>query len=208
MPLWPVSGFQFPHDDDEDRALRCSIAMLRELRKWNLQRKSQGEAPVDIGIGLATGDIVAGNIGSPKRMDYTMIGDAVNLGARIESACKSYSATTISEKTFERLKGTYRIREVDMVVVKGKTQPVAIYEVLDFYEDEEFPNVMDVVNHFNSAVKHYRKQNWDRAIKAFERALTFNPNDNLCKTYLDRCAILQSNPPGDDWNGVWVMKTK
>ena len=74
-----------------------------------------------------------------------------------------------------------------MVVVKGKTQPVAIYEVLDFYDDEEFPNVMDVVNHFNSAVKYYRKQQWDRAIKAFERALTFNPNDNLCKTYLDPC---------------------
>ena len=206
-----MAGFGVPisHDDDEDRAVRCSIAMLRELRKWNLQRESQGEAPVDIGIGLATGDIVAGNIGSPKRMDYTMIGDAVNLGARIESACKSYSAKLlISEKTFERLKGTYRIREVDMVVVKGKTQPVAIYEVLDFYDDEEFPNVMDVVNHFNSAVKYYRKQQWDRAIKAFERALTFNPNDNLCKTYLDRCAILQSNPPGDDWNGVWVMKTK
>ena len=64
------------HDDEKTVLLRCSIAMLRELRKWNMQLESQGEAPVDIGIGLATGDIVAGNIGSPKRMDYTMIGDA------------------------------------------------------------------------------------------------------------------------------------
>ena len=98
------------------------------------------------------------------------------------------------------------IREVDMVVVKGKLNR-SPYEVLD-YDEEEFPNVMDVVNHFNSAVAQYRKQQWERAIQGFERALTFNPNDNLCKTYLERCAILQSNPPGDDWNGVWVMKTK
>jgi adenylate cyclase len=206
-----MAGFGIPvsYDDDEDRALRCAISMLKELRIWNLQRQSIGEEPVDIGIGLATGDIVAGNIGSPKRMDYTMIGDAVNLGARIESACKSYSARLlISEKTYQRLKGTYRIREVDMVVVKGKTEPVAIFEVLDFYTEEEFPNVMDVVNHFNSAVSHYRKQQWERAIKGFKRALDFNPNDNLCKTYLDRCQILQDNPPGKDWDGVWIMKTK
>ena len=95
---------------------------------------------MDIGIGLATGDIVAGNIGSPKRMDYTMIGDAVNLGARIESACKSYSAKLlISEKTFERLKGTYRIREVDMVVVKGKTNRLPFMRCWTFMMMKSFP---------------------------------------------------------------------
>ena len=206
-----MAGFGIPvgHKDDEDRALRCAINMLQELNIWNRQRASRGEPPVDIGIGLATGDVVAGNIGSPKRMDYTMIGDAVNLGARIESACKAYSAKLlISEGTYQKLKGTYRVREVDLVVVKGKTQPVAIYEILDFYEEQDFPNVMDVVNHFNSAVKHYRKQDWVRAIEGFNRALSFHPADNLCKTYLQRCKILQSKPPGADWDGVWIMKSK
>ena len=206
-----MAGFGLPiaHDDDEDRALRCAIAMLRELKIWNNQRESNGDAPVDIGIGLATGDIVAGNIGSPKRMDYTMIGDAVNLGSRIEGACKPYSAKIlISERTYQKLKGTYRIREVDLVVVKGKTKPVAIYEVLDFYDEEEFPNMMDVINHFNSAVQYYRKQEWNRARSAFEKALEFNPADNLCKTYLERCQILEAKSPGEEWDGVWVMKTK
>jgi adenylate cyclase len=206
-----MAGFGIPisYADDEDRGLRCAIDMLRELKKWNDVRKTRGEPPVDIGIGLATGNVVAGNIGSPKRMDYTMIGDVVNLGARIESACKSYSAKLlISHQTKQSLKGTYRIREVDLVVVKGKTQPVSIYEVLDFYDDDDFPNMMDVVNHFNSALKLYRNRKWDRAAKAFSLALEFNPNDNLCKTYLKRCEILKEENPGSEWDGVWVMTTK
>ena len=88
------------------------------------------------------------------------------------------------------------------------TDPFPHIVLHDFYDDEEFPNVMDVVNHFNSAVQHYRKQEWDRAIAAFNRALEFNPRDNLCKTYLERCNILKSDPPGEEWNGVWIMKTK
>ena len=100
------------------------------------------------------------------------------------------------------------MREVDLVVVKGKTQPVAIYEVLDFYDESEFPNVMDNVSHFNAGVQHYRNRYWDRSIQSFERALEFNPQDNLCRTYLKRCLYLQRNDPGEEWNGVWVMKTK
>ena len=138
-----------------------------------------------------------------------MIGDAVNLGARIESACKAYSAKLlISESTYRKLKGTYRVREVDFVQVKGKTQPVAIYEVLDAYDEDDFPNVMDVVNHFTNGLHHYRKQNWDRALEAFERVLAFHSGDNLSKTYIDRCNILEKSDLPKDWDGVWVMKTK
>ena len=206
-----MAGFGLPvgHPDDEDRAVRCSIDMLRELKKWNILRQQIGDPPVDIGIGLATGIVVAGNIGSPKRMDYTMIGDAVNLGARIEGACKAYSAKLlISESTYKKLKGTYRIREVDWVQVKGKTQPVAIYEVLDGYDESDFPNVMDVVNHFSNGLHHYRKQNWERALEAFARVLEFHPGDNLSKTYIERCNILKKAELPKDWDGVWVMKTK
>ena len=142
-------------------------------------------------------------------MDYTMIGDGVNLAARLESACKQYSAhILISEYTIANLKGTYRTRYIDDVVVKGKTKPVGVYEVLDYHTEETFPNLMDNVNYFNEGRRHYREGNWDRAIKSFQEALKGNPNDNLAKTYIEeRCKYLKKKKP-KDWNGVWVMTSK
>lgn len=142
-------------------------------------------------------------------MDYTMIGDGVNLADRLESACKQYCAEIlISENTYKKLRGTYRIREIDRVVVKGKSEPVGVYEVLDYHNDETFPNLMEVVNHFKSGLTTYREGKWDKAIRAFEEALRLNQNDKLSQIYIDRCKYLQENLPGDDWNSVWVMTTK
>src|SRR3970282_996615 len=144
------------HDDDEDRAVRAAISMMREMNAWNLTRAANGLLTIDMGIALNTDTVVSGNIGSHKRMDYTVIGDGVNLASRLESACKQYAAhVLISENTFKRLKGTYRTREVDLVVVKGKTQPVAVYEVLDYHTDESFPNMMDAVNQIRAGIKYY-----------------------------------------------------
>ena len=123
--------------------------------------------PIDMGLGLYTDNVVTGNIGSPKRMDYTMIGDGVNLAARLESACKQYAARIlISDLTFKKLKGTYRIRDIDRVVVKGKTKPVEILEVLDYHTEETFPNLMEVVNNFKAARKHYNNGDWDKSMGA------------------------------------------
>ena len=202
-------GIPFPHDDDEDRAVRAAISMITELNIWNQKRLVEGKKPVDMGIGLNTDMVVSGNIGSPKRMDYTMIGDGVNLAARLESACKQYNARIlISENTFKKLHGTYRIREIDLVVVKGKTKPVGVCEVLDYYTDEEFPNVMEVVSCFKSGIKYYREGKWDKAIEAFTEALKLNPNDNLSQSYIERCNYMKENPPDGEWDGVWVMESK
>lgn len=202
-------GMPFPHDDDEDRAVRAAISMITDLNTWNQTRLAEGKKPVDMGIGLNTDMVVSGNIGSPKRMDYTMIGDGVNLAARLESACKQYSARIlISENTFKKLRGTYRIREIDFVVVKGKTKPVGVYEVLDYYSDEAFPNVMEVVSYFKSGIKYYRDGKWDKAIEAFKEVLSLNPNDKLSNTYIERCNHMKENPPDGEWDGVWVMTSK
>lgn len=202
-------GMPFPHDDDEDRAVRAAISMITDLNIWNQKRLAEGKKPVDMGIGLNTDMVVSGNIGSPKRMDYTMIGDGVNLAARLESACKQYSARIlISENTFKKLRGTYRIREIDFVVVKGKTKPVGVYEVLDYYSDEAFPNVMEVVSYFKSGIKYYRDGKWDKAIEAFKEVLSLNPNDKLSNTYIERCNHMKENPPDGEWDGVWVMTSK
>ncbi|WP_417516370.1 GAF domain-containing protein [Minwuia sp.] len=202
-------GIPLGHDDDEDRGLRAGINMIKSLWEWNKEREARGEMPVDMGLGLNTGSIVAGNIGSSKRMDYTMIGDGVNLAARLESACKQYSARILlSEFTVEKLKGVYRLRDIDKVVVKGKTEPVGVFECLDYHTDQTFPNLMDVLGSFNEGVKVYRNQEWDRAIGYFKDALKANETDKLSNTYIERCRLMKKKPPGDDWTGVWVMTEK
>jgi adenylate cyclase len=206
--IMAVFGLPIAHEDDEDRAVRAAIGMITELRRWNADRVSNGKKPIDIGIGLNTDTVVSGNLGSPKRMDYTIIGDGVNLASRLESACKQYSThILLSDNTFKKLHGTYRIREVDHVIVKGKHEPAAIYEVLDYHTDESFPNLMDAVNYFKGALSCYRKGSWDKAAAGFREALALNPHDALPQMYIERCEYLKANPP-DDWNGVWVLKTK
>jgi adenylate cyclase len=141
-------------------------------------------------------------------MDFTMIGDGVNLAARLESACKAYSAKLlISEYTVAKLKGTYQIRDVDNIIVKGKTEPVGVYEVLDYHTDESFPNLMESVNYFKEARKNYRAGSWDKSIKSFKECLKLNANDALCQTYIDRIEGLKKNPP-KNWDGILTMTSK
>jgi len=202
-------GIPVGHEDDADRAVRAAIAMIETLNKWNLQRTTDGRLPVNIGIGLNTDTVISGNIGSSKRMDFTIIGDGVNLAARLESACKQYgSKILISEFTMRRLKGTYRLREIDLVVVKGKTRPVAIYEVLSYHTRESFPGIGEVMGLFKDGLAAYRARKWDAAIKIFGDCLKINPNDKPSKIYTERAQFLKQNPPSDDWAGVWVMESK
>jgi adenylate cyclase len=202
-------GLPVAHEDDPDRAVRAAIAMIRALWRWNSERRVAGLKTVEMGIGMHTDVIVSGNIGSPKRMDYTVIGDGVNLASRLESACKAYSARIlVSESTVSRLRGIYRLREVDLVTVKGKTKPIRIMEILDYHDNSTFPNLMDVVHYFNEGVQHYRAAGWHAASQRFKRCLQLNPGDALSQTYVERCQYLAANPPKRDWDGIWVMKEK
>ena len=191
--------------DEEDRAVRAGIAMLRALATWNTQRISEGRKPMRMGIGMATDLVVSGNIGSPKRMDYTLIGDGVNLASRLESACKHYgSSFLIAESTYRKLDGDYKIREIDEVIVVGRTQPVKIYEVLDHRETQMTDTAMEI---FALARSHYLSANWDAAIAAFENVLMLDPADKVAALYIERCRRLaKTNPP--QWNGVWVLASK
>ncbi len=206
-----MAGFGVPvaHEDDVDRSVRAAIAMIRELRRWNVQRAAEGRAPIDIGVGLNTDLVVAGNIGSKKRMDYTMIGDGVNLASRLESACKQYgSHILVSEFTYGKLRGTYRAREADLVLVKGKTKPVAIYEILDYHTDETYPHVSDALGYFRDGLAKYRGRDFAGARALFGKVLGINAADRTAQLYVERCGHLENAPPPPDWNGVWVMESK
>ena len=204
-----VFGTPLAHEDDPDRGVRAAIAMMRELGTFNRERATYGKKPIDIGIGLNTDSVVSGNIGSPKRMDYTVIGDGVNLASRLESACKQYGAhILISQNTLNQLRGTYRTREIDSVIVKGKTEPVRVYEVLDYHTDGTFPGMMDVLGQFRNGIELYRAGNWDKAVHAFQQALRAYPADKASQLYVQRCEYLKANPPQGDWKGVWVMEHK
>jgi adenylate cyclase len=207
--IMAVFGTPFPTENDEDAAVRTSIAMMRSLATYNKERAERGALPVNIGVGLNTDAIVSGNIGSQKRMDYTVIGDGVNLAARIESACKQYGAQVLlSEFTVQRLKGTYRIREIDRVIVKGKTEPVAIHELLEHHTEESFPNLIATTSQFRDALTLYRTREWKQAREAFEATLEHNPNDKCASLYIERCDILSASGVADDWDGVWVLESK
>lgn len=202
-------GIPLPGVDDADRAMRCALAMINTLGKWNAQRGREGKLPVNIGVGLNTAVVLSGNIGSAKLMDYTIIGDGVNLASRLESACKEYGAKIlISEFTFGKLKGTYRSREVDLIVVMGKTEPVAVYEILDYHTAETFPHIVEALGLFKDALAAYRARNWGQATVLFSKVLALNPHDKPSKLYIDRAAQFETDPPPADWRGVWVMESK
>jgi adenylate cyclase len=206
-----MAGFGVPvaHEDDVDRAVRAAIAMISALRQWNVGRAAAGKPPVDIGIGLNTDSVVSGNIGSKKRMDFTMIGDGVNLASRLESACKKYGAHILaSELTCDQMRGTYRLREIDLVLVQGKTKPVAIHEIMDYHTEETYPELADALGEFRDGLDRYRKRSWASAVKHFSRVLAINARDDVAKLYIERCKQLEAHPPPDDWAGVWVMDSK
>jgi class 3 adenylate cyclase/PAS domain-containing protein len=192
------------------RALRCSVGMLRLSEQLNLARVARGDVAIAIGIGLNTDQIVHGNIGSPMRMDYTVIGDGVNLAARLESANVTYGTQLlISEFTLaavpEAELKSYLHRELDLVAVKGKTQAVRVFEVLEHRRSAAWEAQVAA---FDEALGLYRSREWRGAAEAFAALVERIPEDGPARLYRDRCQHFVSEPPPADWDGVWRMKTK
>ena len=113
----------------------------------------------------------------------------------------------MSEYTFKALKATYRTRQVDCVIVKGKTEPVLVFEVLDYHSKESFPNMIEVLEMFNNGMEYYNEGNWDKAIAQFKKAQKGNPDDKASNMYVERCGVLKARDP-KDWDGVWVATSK
>lgn len=204
-----VFGIPFSTGDDAEKSVAAAIDMMSALREFNKYSDMHGGEILDIGIGINTAEVLAGNIGSLKRMDYTVIGDGVNLASRLEGANKYYGTKIlISEFTHKLLKGDNKTRLIDCIKVKGKDEPVEIYEVLDYHDETTFPKLNEVVGIYSDAYNAYKNLDWDRAISLFEKVLAINKNDGPSKIYIERCNYFKKNPPAPDWDGAWVMTEK
>ena len=205
--IMAVFGAPLDQPDHALRACRTALAMMEELHRLQEKWKAEGRPVFDIGIGLNSGDMVVGNMGSEMRFDYTVMGDMVNLGSRLEGTNKEYGTNIIiSEFTYEKVKDAMCCRELDGVRVKGKLKPVKIYELLGEKKDEAA--FKELLEGFAKGLALYREAKWDEAIAAFEGVLALRPNDYPSKMYVERCKNLKENPPPEPWDGVFVMTKK
>jgi len=207
--IMAVFGAPFPTGHDADNALHAAVDMMRALAQFNIRQTAENKQALDIGIGLNTAEVVVGNIGSERRMDYTVIGDGVNLASRLEGANKQYGSNIlISEGTKDHLQDEFIIRPADLLRVKGKTEPVAIFEVLDHHDNVSFPHLLESQKLFNEGYATYHKADFSGARELFQQCYDLNDKDRLVALYIDRCDHFIESPPGDDWDGVWVMTSK
>jgi adenylate cyclase len=194
-------------EDHADKGMIAALEMVDCLHALNERWWARGLPGIDIGIGLNSGSMRVGNMGSTQRMDYTVLGDNVNLGSRLEGINKQYGTRVIvSEETVNRSSGAVFFRELDAVRVKGKLAPVRIFEVVGQGEpDEETAAWIDA---YQAGLLAYRSQNWAEAIHQFETVLDHRDDDLASRVFIERARSLQANPPGDDWDGVFTMTSK
>jgi adenylate cyclase len=205
--IMAVFGAPLDQPDHARRACLTALAMMRELRRLQNKWKAEGRPIFDIGIGINSGEMVVGNMGSAMRFDYTVMGDMVNLGSRLEGANKEYGTNIIiSEFTYNHVKDTICCREIDSVRVKGKTRPVRIFELLGEKKDE--PGYQNLIEVFDTGLTLYREGKWDDAIAAFQDACKIKHDDFVSTMYIERCKNLKQHPPALPWDGVFVMTRK
>jgi len=207
--IMAVYGVPVEMKDHARRACLAALEMQKKLVGLRQRWRSENKPEFHVRMGINSGPMIAGNIGGKERFDYTVIGDSVNLASRLEGANKAYGTSImISEFTKELLNGEFPLRELDLLRVKGKNQPVRVYELLGGAAAEVDARVRKAVPLYEEGLALYRAQQWDAAIAAFERALADHPEDGPSQTYIERCAWFKENPVGAEWDGVFEMKTK
>jgi len=204
--IMAVFGAPLDQPDHPERACKTALGMMEELKRLQKKWGEEGRPVLDIGIGINSGDMVVGNMGSQMRFDYTVMGDSVNLASRLEGINKEYGTNVvISEYTYAAVKEVMFCRELDSVRVKGKKLPVKIYELLGEKKNgqgEEF------VMLFEDGLARYKEGQWNEARAAFHEVLKVCPGDPPSELYIRRCEELKENPPPAPWDGVFTMTKK
>ena len=202
-----IYGAPLDQHDHPIRACRSALDMMGALKKLNEKWIIEGKRAMDIGIGINTGTMMVGNMGSDQLFDYTVMGDEVNLGSRLEGANKNYRTNILlSESTHERIKEEFVCMEVDSVRVKGKKQSVRIYQLHGYKGVSE--TLDKAILGFQQGLELYKQQRWDEALKTFEAIQKQDDGLSAAEVYVQRCLELKANPPPPDWDGVFTMTTK
>lgn len=206
MAYW---GAPLKQDDHAVMAIDCAMRMFEDMRKLQEDWVRRGMEPLGIRVGVNSGTVVAGNIGvKGKKMEYTVIGDTVNLASRLEAAGKYYGVSSlVGESTVELGSCSYVFRELDRMRVVGKKMPVTIYDIIghiDNVTDEDRKYIED----FKHALSVYRAKGFTEASALFEELAARRPNDRPATLYINRCVDFLDNPPPEDWDGVYNRKDK
>jgi class 3 adenylate cyclase len=205
-----------PFTDAADHARLCCIAALEQMARMDAFRAGlpelfgvrHGLPEVNVRMGIASGDVTVGNIGSETSRGYTVIGDTVNVASRLEQANKFYGTHILVSEGTRRLAGdTLAFREIDSLRVSGKQEPVRVFELMD-YADALSEAGRRLVQAYEAALVRYRSQDWDAAEAAFRECLVLVPGDRPSQVMLDRIASFRQMPPAADWEGVWVAAGK
>ncbi|MEN0057702.1 MAG: adenylate/guanylate cyclase domain-containing protein [Bdellovibrio sp.] len=197
-------GAPIPYENHAQEACRTALQSLRKLEQLRAEFQKEGLPPLDMGIGINTGEMSVGNMGSRIVRNYTVMGDAVNLGSRLEGINKEYGTRVIiSEFTYEDVKDRFVCREIDKVKVKGKNKPVRIYELIA--EGKVETSRQEMLSSFDAAYASYQNGDFKQALSQFEM---LSEKDPVSAVYKERCHEFISNPPSSDWDGVFVMNRK
>lgn len=197
MAIWNA-----PKATENHAALACQAAL-------EMKRIVEEMHPLKMRIGINTGPMMVGNLGHIERMEYTVIGDAVNLASRLEGANKPFGTEIlISESTEELVRGRFLTRLIDRIRVVGKEQPVRVYEVLAGISEPVPEEVHAMVQSFERMQEAYEARDWAAAFKLAQDHLARFAGDHVARVYLDRCLQFQSSPPPADWDGVYALKSK
>jgi adenylate cyclase len=207
--IMAVFGSPLPLDDHEWMAVKTAVEMRRRLILFNEERVSRNYDPIRIGIGINSDEVISGNIGSSKRMEFTAIGDGVNLGSRLESASKQYGTDIIiSENTYLPCKDRIYARELDYIKVKGKNKPVSIYELVALKSESVPQPKQDLIELYHKGLELCRQRKFGSAMGKFGEVLELDKDDKAAKLYLDRCKVWLQEAPADNWDGSWTMQEK
>ena len=195
----------------EDHALRACLAALDQkslLEEFRAEVRAEGLPELNVRMGVHTGEMVVGNMGSEERFNYTVMGDAVNLASRLEGANKEFDTEImISEDTLGRVRNEVEVRELDLIQVKGRHKPVRVYELL-CRAGHLPPDSAEVRDAFENGLALYRAGEFEQAEGAFQVALATDPYDGPSLRFVERCRFFQQAPPPDDWDGVFTMTSK
>ncbi|MGB7518296.1 MAG: adenylate/guanylate cyclase domain-containing protein [Spirulinaceae cyanobacterium] len=207
--IMAVFGSPLPLEDHAWKAVQTALEMRERLEIFNEARLKENKVPIRIGIGINSGSVISGNIGSSKRMEFTAIGDGVNLSSRLESASKQYGCDIIiSENTYEPCRDQVIVRELDRIKVKGKNLPVSVYELLGKKGDTLSPQQEQIVEFYHEGRKLYLSRDFVGAVGKFAQVMGIDKDNKAAKLHMERCQHFLAEPPDGDWDGVWTMTSK